>query len=279
MIVDTGSTDRTLEEIERFRKTYWKPVRVVKFDDFEKDENGMLLNYAQAKNFGKLQCTTEWILQMDADELFEGQLIGGLFGFMEESCDAFLFNVINYLEPARSKRPEDNKFSVSETIRMYRNLEDLFYSGLVHESLEDTCSARVRNGAPQMIMSPIHIHHNGYLRPKDRVREKVDRYFKINERQFEVSGGQDPRPLFNMALHYFNDGDEGKMRECYEKALALDPSFWRPKQNLAFWHLDKAKDFLNKTLHQMPALYRENSKVAELAQTLNKFEFLPMKVG
>lgn len=279
VIVDAGCEDGTLAEIERFRKNHVKPVRVVKAEGFDLDENGFLLNYAQAKNFGKLHCTTDWILQMDADEIFEGQLVGAIFGFMEESCDAFLFNAINYLEPAKSNRPEDNKFSVSESVRMYRNLDELFYSGLVHESLEDTCSARVRNGGAQMVMSPIHIHHHGYLRNKNRVREKVDRYFKINARQLEVSGGEDPRPLFNMALHYFNDGDEAKMRECYEKALKLDPTFWRPKQNMAFWHLDKAKAFLNETMKQMPALYRENSKVSELSQTLNKFEFMPMKVG
>lgn len=280
VIVDTGSTDGTLEEIERFRKNYSKPVRVFQPKHFELDENGMLLNYSQAKNWGKLQCTTEWVLNMDADELFEGQLIGGLFGFLEESCDAFLFNVINYLEPAKSIRPEDNKFSISETVRLYRNIDELFYSGLIHESLEDSVTARVKNrNGQQMIMSPIHIHHHGYIRPRARVREKVDRYYRINAKQYEVSGGTDPRALFNMALHYFNDGDVEKMNEAYKEALRLDPSFWRPKQNLAFWHLEQAKQYLNQTMQQMPVLYRENSKVAELSNTLNKFEFLPMKVG
>lgn len=279
VIVDNGSTDGTLAEIDRFRRNHIKPVRVVTNSDFAKDNNGMLMNYSEAKNFGKSLCTTEWVLQMDADELFESQLVGSIFGFMDEDADAYLFNVINYLAPAVSKNPADNKFSISETIRMYRNIDEFFYSGLVHESLEDSVTTRVMNGKARLIMSPIHIHHHGYLKNKDTVREKIDRYMEINKRQIEVSDQTDPRPYFNIALHYFNEGDEKKMIECYEKCLELQPSFWRAKQNLSFYHLHKAKMALKEVISAMPVLYRENNKINELSNYLNGYEFLPMKVG
>lgn len=279
VVIDNGSTDETVIEVERFAKTTVKPVRVVDGSHFEKDENGMLMNYSEAKNFGKAQCRGRWILNMDADELFEPQLLASVWSFTESDIDAFLFNVVNYLEPAVSNRPEDNKFSVSETIRLYRNIDELFYSGLVHESLEDSATTRVMNGKARVLMSPVHLHHHGYLKAKEKVREKIDRYARINERQSEVAGGQDPRVHFNLALHYFNEGKLLEMIQAYEKCLEIQPAFWRAKQNLAFFHLHQAKKMLGDVKHQMPVLYRENSRVGELCRILEQHEFMPMKVG
>lgn len=279
VVVDNGSTDGTVAEVQRFARTTTKEVRILDGSHFAKDENGMLMNYAEAKNWGKSQCRGRWILNMDADELFEPQLLSSVWAFTESDVEAFLFNVVNYLEPAVSNRPEENKFSVSETIRLYRNIDELFYSGLVHESLEDSATTRVMNGRARVLMSPVHLHHHGYLKPKDKVREKIDRYAKINERQSEITGGMDPRTHFNLALHHFNEGRLLEMLQCYERCLEIQPGFWRAKQNLAFFHLHQAKKMLNEVSHQMPVLYRENSKVGELVKQLGAYEFLPMKVG
>lgn len=272
LIVDTGSIDGTLAEIARFASQSTKPVRVIE-RKFTVDEKGMLMNYSEAKNFAKSECRFEWILQMDADELFIPEQVPHMFGFIDEEIDGFLFNVCNYMEPPVSNKPEENKFSISETIRLFRNRKELFYSGLIHESLEDCMKARAKLNKGFVLQSPIVLHHRGYLKPRVKVREKFERYEKINHRQFKVSGDRDPRPLFNLALHKANEGDEIEAVRLYKKSLEICPTFWRSSQNLAFINLERAKNLLGQTMDQVPTIYKENSKPKEIFDYLSKFNF------
>ena len=278
VIVDTGSTDGTLAEIERFAKYSVKPVRVIQ-KTFTVDEHGMLMNYSEAKNYAKSQCTGEWILAMDADELFKPQEVTFIFGFLDEEIDGLIFQVCNYVEPPTSERPEDNKFSISEAVRLYKNKKEMFYSGLIHESLEDCAKARARVNKGFMLMAPIMIHHRGYLRAVSRVQEKFDRYAKINMKQFAISGKKDPRPLFNLALHLQNEGKDKEAMVMYRQCVKLSPNFWRANQNMAYFYLDKAKDLLGTVLEQMPETYKQNYKGKEIFDNLGKYHFKLHKMG
>jgi GT2 family glycosyltransferase/tetratricopeptide (TPR) repeat protein len=278
VIVDTGSTDHTIDEVIRFGRLFNRKVRIFE-KKFDVDENGRLLNYSEAKNWAKMQCRGAWILNMDCDELFMQEDVHKLFNFIDEECDGFLFSVINYLSMPKSNKPQENEYSISETIRLYRNIPEIFYSGLVHESLEESIAARCRAHRGYVVQSPVALHHRGYLKTQDRVREKINRYEKINMRQFAISGEKDPRPLFNMALHYLNDGDTEKGIECYKKTLELDPAFWRSKQNLGFHHLNEAKKLLAGAMQDIPESYKKNNKINEILDMLNKFEFGMKKVG
>jgi len=278
VIVDTGSDDNTLDEIRRFAKSALKPVRIFE-QKFEMDADGYMLNYSEAKNWAKKKCRYEWILSMDADEMFDPREIGNIFGFIDEDCPAFIFNVINYLEPFVGTDISKAVYSISETIRLFRNIDEMFYSGLIHESLEDATAAYLRRHTGKIIQSPILLHHRGYLKKKEYIRKKVDRYHVINQKQFEVSGGQDPRPLFNMAMHLMNDEQPEEAIALYEKCLELAPSFWRAKHNIAWHHLEKAKKCLNECVNIMPAIYQnKNTKVREIIDMLNKFEFKIKKI-
>ena len=272
VIIDNGSTDGTIDEIERFKMQTVKPVRVIQ-KTFTQDENGMLLNYSEAKNYAKSMCTGEWILSMDADELFKPQEVCNIFAFLDEEIDGAIFQVCNYMEAPKSDKPEENKFSMSEAVRLLRNKKELFYSGLIHESLEDCSRARARMNKGFMLMSPIIIHHRGYLKPVTKLKEKFERYSKINMRQFEISGNRDPRPLFNLALHEANEGNEDKAVELYKKCLELSPSFWRANQNLSYYHLNQAKGLLEKTLANMPESYKSHYKGTQIYNELSKYNF------
>lgn len=277
VIVDTGSTDGTLAEIARFAKYSTKPVRVIQ-KTFTVDENGMLMNYSEAKNYAKSECKGEWILAMDADELFKPHEVTHIFGFIDEEIDGLIFQVCNYVEAPTSERPQDNKFSVSEAVRLYKNKKEIFYSGLIHESLEDCAKARARVNKGFMLMAPIMIHHRGYLRSVSRVQEKFDRYARINMKQFAISGKKDPRPLFNLALHMQNDGKDKEAMVMYRQCIKLSPNFWRANQNMAYFYLDKAKDMLGTVLEQMPESYKQNYKGKEIFDGLQKYHFKIHKI-
>ena len=279
VILDTGSTDGTLKEIERFAKYSNIPVKVVQ-KEFEKDEEGFIRNFSEVKNYAKSLCTTEWILNMDCDEFFNPGEVCSIFALIDEDVDGILFNVINYMEAPKGRDYRKEKYSLSETIRLYRNIDELFYSGFVHESLEDSINTRIRNKRGSIVLSPFVIHHKGYLKTKERVNQKTKHYHRLNLKQFEVSGGKDPRPLFNMAMHYANIGDEKKTLECYQASLKLDKDFWRSKQNMAYYYLDKAKSSLNEMREKnQPPQYLRTKPMEDLMTTLNGLEFKAHKVG
>ena len=277
VIVDTGSTDGTLDEIEHFRKLYKKPVKVVT-KIFDSMKAGRLYNYSEAKNYAKSLCTTEWILNMDCDELFDSREVCSLFAMIDEDVDAILFKVINYLSPPTSSNPLDNDWCPSETIRLYRNIPELYYTGLVHESLEDAMMARTRRGHRRALVSPIPIHHRGYLKSKDKVREKGDRYHEINTEQFKISGDEDPRPLFNMSSHYLNDDMDQEALECLGKALQLRPDFWRARLKLAYYWLNAGKMSLKDAIKHTDPLYM-TQELSQLAEFLDKYNFVAKKTG
>lgn len=278
VIVDTGSTDGTARVIERFSESSIKPVRVIHKTFESVDEEGRFMNYSEVKNWAKSQCKTEWILQMDCDELFEVKDVGNLFAHIDEDCEGYLFNVINYLEIPKSRDPKDNRYSVSETIRLFRNIDELFYTGLVHESLEDAVSFRHRATGARFIQSPYLIHHRGFLKDKAFLKKKVNRYHRINKAQSDVSGGKDPRPLFNMALHLLAEGDRQAAINYLTECLKLEPTLWRASQSLGFMHLEEAKIFLNRTMSDMPDAYKQNSKSNEFVTMLNKHDFALQQV-
>lgn len=277
VIVDTGSTDNTIAEVERFSRNTIKEVRIFE-KKFTTDEDGYFLNYSEAKNYAKSLCRYEWILNMDCDECFQNQEVANIFAFIDEPVDAYLFSVINYLEPPMPN-PQDSVYSISETIRLYRNIDEIFYTGLVHESLEDSITARVRARKGKLLNAPIMIHHRGFLKPKEHIRKKVDRYHRINKRQLEISGGKDPRPLFNMALHYMSEGERQTALACFNECMRLSPHFWRAKQNIAFMHLQEAKTYMAQAFAEMPTVYQGNTnKSREILDVLNKFSFETYKV-
>jgi GT2 family glycosyltransferase len=280
VIVDTGSTDGTLDVVRQFARETIKEVRIIDASKmFERDEDGMILNYSEAKNFGKSQCRYEWVLNMDCDEMFAPEEVTGLFGLIDEDIDAYLVRVCNYLEMPRGPKPEENTYAMSETIRLYRNIDELFYAGLVHESLEEASTARARSGKGSIVLCPLVLHHRGYLKDKSKMRAKVDRYYRINKKQFEVSGEQDPRPLFNMALHLANDGDMEGCEALYKKCLELQPDFWRAKQNLAILRLNESKKLFNEAFAELPDAFKKGTRIQEVVDFLNARNFDTKKVA
>ena len=270
VIVDTGSTDRTKSIIQNFAVRTTVPVKLL---DYPWEDN-----YSTPRNFGKRHATKEWILVMDADERFEFGDMNELFRMTEMQADGFIFHVLNYIEPHldHTKPP---KCVSSENLRLFRNIPEFFYTGIIHETLDDASSALARKRRAKIFRCRIPLHHHGYLKSKEKVQAKLAYYETLNNKQVDVTEGKDPRPYFNLAMHYLQEDKRMEALQAFTTALKINPDFWHASQQMAALNISSAKDFLRNMIVTMPVAHPFKTQAEEILRYLDERTFGFAKVG
>lgn len=172
VVVDTGSTDRTVEIAESFgARVFHQPWE----GDFSKH-----------RNFSIDQATGEWVLIIDADEEFRESDRAVLEQALNnKENDIVCLNVFNIYPD----RPDTHTFLPS--VRLFRRALGLRYEGIVHNQLvipEAVTMARV-NAA---------IYHYGYGLDAETMTKKLNRTRDLLERQLQQEP-DNPFALFNYA--------------------------------------------------------------------------------
>lgn len=269
VIVDTGSTDKTVELIEKFAK-YSRPKVVLLHLPW-------CDNYAIPRNFVKRFATQPWILMMDADERFEHEDLEKIYRTIETSNDVILFHVINYLK--KTLPGQKPVYASTEAARLFRNRPEIYWTGIIHETVDDSLAAFINKLDLSVLKSDVLLHHSGYLRGKEKVNRKLEYYVKLNERQIEITEGKDPRPYFNLALHYLNNEEAKKALECFQKCLTINPKFWHANQQMAALNMKSAKEFLIRTIETAPEAHPFKKEAAEILKFLDEHTTGTIKVG
>jgi GT2 family glycosyltransferase len=216
VVVDSTTTDGTREVAKLFGAKV-----------FERDLDDSL---SQMRNFAKEQATQEWILHLDPDEMIDEKFIPIIRRLVDLGTFGYMFAIRNH-------QPQGG-FSVSEAVRLFRNLPELYYTMRVHETLDD--SLRKRKFKPPIIRGPFPIDHFGYLKPPGFVQSKLDLYEKLNRMDMK-DNPRDARPYYNLGMQFINDGQRELGEEYLEKAAELDPLFMQPRKDLVLSHVLKAK--------------------------------------
>jgi len=227
IMVDTQSSDDSKKIAESFG---------VKVFDFEGQWKGNE-NLGEARNQAIRRCKSTWVMQLDPDEVLPEPIL--VRDIIEETpMDCFLFEVANI--------QENQRYTISDSIRLYRNNKGFFYTGLCHETIEDSIKDRkLENGEEPIKVGrfPKPLVHHGYLKGHSYVQQKLDLYLAMNERQ-RKNDPKDPRPYFNLALHYINDGDEDMGIKYMKKAIELKPDFMLPIKELGMISLRRSRNYL-----------------------------------
>jgi glycosyltransferase involved in cell wall biosynthesis len=138
IIVDTGSTDRTLDIARDFG------ARI--------HHHPWTGDFSAARNASIEAAKSEWILYIDADErlvAFDRATLDALFTDPRYICHTVLF------------RPAVG-FSRYREYRLFRKRPDLRFHGLIHESLVPALEALCSGGRLRIGHSPLALEHLGY---------------------------------------------------------------------------------------------------------------------
>ncbi|MBI9049494.1 MAG: glycosyltransferase [Anaerolineaceae bacterium] len=140
IIVDTGSTDRTLEIARQYSN---KVFNIAWPNDF-----------SIARNVSLEKANGDWILVLDADETIDADQLLKLYDLINQTnADAFQVTIRNIL-------PADQLIQYTDqyTLRLFRNRIAYRFSGSIHETLEPSISAS--DGI--INSSDLVITHHGY---------------------------------------------------------------------------------------------------------------------
>ena len=164
VIVDTGSTDRTVD----IATSYGAIVIHHQWQD----------DFAEARNLSLAHATGDWILWMDADEELESEDGPTLRETIEVSEEPILLiQLTNYYGSAP---PDSNRAYQIAHHRLFRNGRGFRFAQPIHEQLN---AEAVLGSVPALRTLPVRIYHYGYMDEIKSSRGKAERNIEILLRQ------------------------------------------------------------------------------------------------
>ncbi len=162
VIVDTGSSDKTLEIARKFNA---KIYHFQWIDDF-----------AAARNESIKHCTGRWILYLDADERLKIDNPKAFREFLEQLPDE-IGGVNCIIQSEHWKLDGDSEVHRGGYPRLFRNLgyPRIQFRGRVHEQISPSLLEHNKS----FINSDIMIEHLGYNREREIMEEKIKRNYRL----------------------------------------------------------------------------------------------------
>jgi len=230
IVVDTGSTDRTVEIArEMGAKVFHFP---------------WINDFSAAKNFALDQAKGNWIVFLDADEYYESSDVDKIIPILTRM-------EINYQS---SKRPhivrsvlvnlksDGTPGSSGAQDRLFKNLPELRYKFKIHESLY------LSSGGELFVIdieNKLTILHTGYTKEVFKETAKVKRNITLLEETLKERP-DDINVWSYLGDSYFADNNLGKAEEIYRFVIDnLNDSVVEERRNAAFCNLLKIKYIQN----------------------------------
>ena len=223
-------------------------------------------DFSAARNFGLSQCKGRWILHLDPDERLSPRSLGQITMLAETSALAYIVTVINFLEdPKKVAQP---KVHNQDAVRFFRNVPELYYTNPVHETLDDAIRGLPKDYAI-VHRSQVLIHHFGYLIDRDILIKKLEKYAVMNT-EWAKRSPNDPRPLYNLAMHYLDLDKVDDALDYLERAAALPyEGLWQIKSALAGIYLRAGKNFALKAFEEIPEDHPSRKNMKYIHDFLN----------
>ncbi|HTA30996.1 MAG TPA: glycosyltransferase, partial [Candidatus Cybelea sp.] len=198
VVVDTGSTDRTIEiarecgaEVHSFA---W-------CDDF-----------SAARNAALEHATGDWVLIIDADEELRPEQAETI------SREIRAANVMGYRLPIIERGHEQD--GCSYVPRLFRNAPGLFFVGRIHEQVFSSIQVRCQQWGLKHLLGKTALLHHGYAGEVMSARNKIERNLRLLERAIDETPGE-PHLIMSLGLELVRSGKRDAGLERYWEAFRL----------------------------------------------------------
>jgi len=196
VIVDTGSTDRTVEIAQEYG------CRLFQYE-WKND-------FAAARNFGLKKCTLPWILYLDADErLYHPYHQTILKEIKTDSADAYYLKVYSPVSGILGNVPHVQAYP-----RLFKKLKGVQFEGKIHEQI--TPSLKRVNARFKYL--DVTIEHLGYAQDDQVLKQKIKRNLKYLYEQIQREPNN-AYAYFQLGQTLLIDGQTEKGIQNIKKAL------------------------------------------------------------
>ena len=186
IVVDTGSSDRTVEIAESFGAK-------VLHHDWTGD-------FSAARNVSFDAATSDWIVYLDADEV----LVAGDAGRLRDLTQQVWREAFYLVETNYTGDLGDGEALTHNALRLFRNREGYRFDGRLHEQIASKLPAF---NPERLAASTVRLEHYGYLASVRDAKEKSRRNIELLEQQAREGSGQGPFLHFNLGSEYAAAGE------------------------------------------------------------------------
>jgi tetratricopeptide (TPR) repeat protein len=199
VLVDTGSSDRTVEIAESYG------ARVL--------FHAWSGSFAQARNVSFDAASGDWLMYLDADEVLVAEDAAMLRALTGRTWrEAFYLSETNYTGDL-----EDGTAVTHNALRVYRNRAEYRFEGRLHEQIAN----RLPGYLPERLeATAVRVEHYGYLGAVRDSREKLRRNIELLRLQ-QLESPPTPFLHYNLGSEYAAAGDPLAALEEFERSWEL----------------------------------------------------------
>ncbi|MBT4540134.1 glycosyltransferase [Candidatus Woesearchaeota archaeon] len=241
IIVDTGSTDKTIEILSKIVSNNSK-IKLFNFkwvDDF-----------SAARNFSLSKATGDWILILDPDELIDKEDLKKLRKTIEYTVLAG-FQLIQRTYTNDSNQSSWRPVNLNDTYsrgfsgyfdvpitRIFKNNPLFKFTGQVHEDITPS----IREQKKPLLKSDIIIHHYEYSRGENFVKDKQLYYLELTLKKIKDQP-QNPKAYADAGIIYYSyKKDLDRALYYFNETIKVDPGYSMAYNYIAKILSEKGKD-------------------------------------
>lgn len=194
LVVDTGSTDQTVEIAEKYA------TKVLTFP--------WIHDFAAARNFSIENATYDWILVLDCDEFVE-KAAPEQFLMLANSYPAY----IGLLERINLTSPDSKRGSYTDRVPRFFNRKYFHYECAIHEQV---CPLHPRSMEGYYL--PLTVIHTGYVGTPEEKEAKHIRNLSMLQRELTQTP-DNPYLHFQIGQEYYNKNDYASALKYYKYVI------------------------------------------------------------
>lgn len=198
VIVDTGSTDGTLEIAHRYG------AKIFSFS--------WTGDFSEARNYALALVERPWVLWLDADEELDSaaRTIDLRAECVKTDGDAFLVPIRNFRL--------DGSYEVHHAVRLFRKLAGISFEGAAHEGVDRWLGRLGRRVVPARFI----VNHYGYALSEEELHRKLLRNLESLKKEL-ARDPRDPTAHYMVGYTLFGLGERDEALRSLKTAYALKP--------------------------------------------------------